>query len=57
MFGGRGIIKGDFSGLATISHLSYNSKNKKHDFSWFRIAKKLYTFTLFAVFQGNNTKR
>ena len=33
VFGGRGIIRGDFWGQATISHLTYNSKNKQDDFS------------------------
>ena len=47
VFGGRGIIRGDFWARATISHLAYNSENKKDDFSWFLISKKLYTFTHF----------
>ena len=50
VFDSRGIIRGDFWGLATISDLAYNSKNKKYDFSWFVISKKLYTFTHFSVF-------
>ena len=45
--GGRGIIRDDFWGLTTISHPAYNSKNKKDDFSWFLVSKKLYTFAHF----------
>ena len=44
---GRGVINGNFLGLATIFHLAYNSKNKKDDFSWSLISNKLYTFSHF----------
>ena len=51
MFRGHGIIRGDFWGLATISHLAYNSKNKMF-FLWFLISKKLYTFAHFCGIIG-----
>ena len=52
VFGSRSIIRGDFWGLAMISHLAYNSKNKKDDFSWFLISKKLYNFAHFCSILG-----
>ena len=42
----------DGRGLATIFYLAYNSKNKKDDFSWFSISKKLYTFAHFGGILG-----
>ena len=50
--GGRGIISGDFWGLATIFHLAYYSKNKKDDVSWFLISKKFDTFAHFGGILG-----
>ena len=52
VFGGRGIISGDFWGLDTIFHLAYNLKNKKDDFSRCLISKKLYTFVHFGGILG-----
>ena len=52
VFGGRDIIKGDFWEWATISHLAYNSKDRKDNFSSLLISKKLYTFAHFCGILG-----